>query len=248
ALLPPLARAAKEGLRERYFELVHFAFRKSFSLIFPCTLGLFVLGLAGINLLYGHGDFHEMATLETTICLWGYGIGLLPAVFVLLLAPAFYAEKDYQVPMRGSLLAVAVNVLLSSGFVFSLGWGAFSIAVATSIAGWVNFFYLSYHFRAKMEKGLFERGSIRPFLQVAGCSLFAGAVTLFLGDLIYGDATLSFCFVDEPIYLTRSFGEQLAQFAALCGTFVSVLFASSWITGAEDVLELVRIKKKQLTM
>ncbi len=57
ALLPPFARALREGVYERYLQLLRFAFRRCFSLIFPCTLGIFVLGLAGINLLYGHGRF-----------------------------------------------------------------------------------------------------------------------------------------------------------------------------------------------
>ena len=124
ALLPPLSRALKNLNMDHYLKLLRFAFARSFSLIFPCTLGIFVLGIAGINLLYGHGDFSNEATYQTTLCLWGYGLGLVPAVFVLLLAPAFYAHKEFRTPMLGSVISVVINVLLSSFFVFGLHLGA----------------------------------------------------------------------------------------------------------------------------
>ncbi len=116
-----------------------------------------MLGLSGINLLYGHGDFGREATYQTALCLWGYGLGLLPAVFVLLLSPAFFAKKDFKTPMIGAIASVVFNILLTSLFVFVFQWGAFSIAVATSTAAWFNYLFLSYQLTKRVDAPLLDK-------------------------------------------------------------------------------------------
>ncbi len=243
ALLPPLSRALKSSNIDHYLKLLRFAFTRSFSLIFPCTLGIFVLGIAGINLLYGHGDFSNEATYQTTLCLWGYGLGLVPAVFVLLLAPAFYASKEFRTPMLGSVIAVVINVLLSSFFVFGLHLGAISIAMATSLSAWFNYFYLSYSLSKKLGQPLFDKTLFSSLLKIGICSLIAASVTLFVGFYLTADPTLNIV-AGQKLIFTRSLGEQCMQFAALSGTFVLVFFSYAWVLNVEDVLELIGIGSK----
>ena len=118
ALLPSLSRALKAGNTPQYLSLLQFCFRKCYSLIFPCCLGVFVLGGVGVNLLFGRGGFTGESTHQTILCLWGYGIGLVPAAFVLLMAPAFYATREYKIPMKGAVISVGINLALSTLFVF----------------------------------------------------------------------------------------------------------------------------------
>jgi len=244
ALLPPLARALKSGIYTQYLHLLRFALRRSFSLIFPCSLGIFVLGIAGINLLYGHGDFSSEATYQTVLCLWGYGLGLLPSSFVLLLAPAFYADKQFRTPMIGSVLSVLLNTLVTTLFVFGLGLGAFSIAIATSCAAWFNFFYLAHHLSKKVGERVFDLGVLRAFIKTGGCSLIAAAATLLVGHFFVGDATLLMALGKTQSCLTGSIQTQLLQFAALGGTFVLLFFSYAWLFNATDVLELVGAKRE----
>ncbi len=246
ALLPPLSRALKGGVYDQYLKLLRFAFRRSFSLIFPCTLGIFALGIAGINFLYGHGDFSMEATYHTALCLWGYGFGLLPAVFVLLLAPAFYAGREFRTPMLGSVASVAINVLLSSLFVFGLQWGAFSIAIATSIAAWFNYFYLSYHLSKKIGEPLLGTAVYVSFLKTGVCALIALAATVLVGKFLVDDPTLTILSGDPMVAFSRDFTTQLMQFAALGGTFVLIFFSYAWLLNAEDALELIGMKRKSI--
>jgi putative peptidoglycan lipid II flippase len=239
ALLPPLARALKNGVYEQYLKLLRFAVRRSFSLIFPCTGGIFVLGAVGINLLYGHGDFSGEATYQTVICLWGYGLGLLPAVFVMLLAPAFYADKEFRVPMVGSLMAVACNVLLTSLFVFVVHWGAFSIAIATSLSAWFNYFYLSRQLSKKIGEPLFDKAVLASFVKTGAIVLIAAMATVFVGAVFAEDLTLKILLGETQVFFSRDFSMQLMQFAALGGTFLLILLSYAWMFHAEDVLELV---------
>lgn len=243
ALLPPLSRAIKEGVYDHYLRLLRFAFRRTFSLIFPCMLGLFVLGLAGINLLYGRGDFTGHDTYQTALCLWGYGFGLLPSVFVLLLAPGLYAQKEYRIPMKGSIYSVILNVLLTALFVFGFGWGAFSISIATSAAAWYNYFYLSSHLSKKIGEPLLNASVYVAFLKVGSSAVIAAVATLFVGQYLAGDPTLSFFDGTGELTLVRDFWVQAKQFLALSGTFVLMFFAYARMMNAEDVLELVGIKK-----
>jgi len=145
ALLPSLSRAAQASDPEQFHVLVNFAIRRGFSLIFPCVIGILVFGASGVNLIFGRGDFNDIATVNTTICLWAYAAGLLPHAFVLILAPVLYARKDHRTPTVLSVCSVILNVVLNAWMVFVLTWGAFSIAVATSLCACFNCWLLSHH-------------------------------------------------------------------------------------------------------
>jgi len=242
ALLPPLSRAIKEGSFDIFQRLIDFSLRRSFSLIFPCTIGLLVLGASGINLLYGHGDFDFSATWNTIICLWGYGIGLVPAVFVLLFAPAFYAQKDYRTPTLGALFAVLLNLFVITFLVFVLKLGPFSIAVATSICAAFNCIYLARKL-AKKTGPLFTGKIVASFLKTIAGSLFAGAATLTVGYFLAGDPTLDILLGREIVDFTRQISQQILQFLILSGTFALTFIASSWAVKADDALELFGLKR-----
>lgn len=144
ALLPPLTRAMQQKSLEEYQQLLRSALSHSLALILPCTFGLLALGRTGLNLLYGRGDFQGANVDQTLLCLWGYGMGLIPSVFILLLAQGFYAKKEYRIPTLASLTSVGVNVLLNTWMVLGCGWGAFSIAVSTSLSAWINYAVLAH--------------------------------------------------------------------------------------------------------
>lgn len=242
ALLPSLSRAIKAGDMAHYHHLLNFALGRSFSLIFPCSMGLFALGVAGVNLTYGRGDFDASATLETVLCLWGYGIGLLPSVFVLLLAPAFYAQKDYRTPTIAAILSVLLNVGLNALMVFGFHWGAFSVAVATSLAAFLNSQFLSYKLSQKIGP-IFQPELFRSFAKTALCTLIATGATLFLGHFLTADPTLAIASGETLVVFPRTWTEQLLQFFVLSGTFLLMLFSYAWLLGAQDLLNLLGLKR-----
>jgi len=135
ALLPALSRTEDQDHRN---QLLSSALFQAAGLMLFCSFAILALGGVGINLLYGHGDFTQSDVQETLRCLWGYGLGLAPSVFVLLLAARCFAEKNYQSPALASLFAVAINIALNALFVFVFGWGAVSVAIATSVSAFFN--------------------------------------------------------------------------------------------------------------
>jgi putative peptidoglycan lipid II flippase len=171
ALLPPLARAEKE---EQRHSLLQIGLKQSAAFMFLATFGIFALAKVGVNLLYGRGDFTVLDVKETVYCLWGYGVGLIPSVFIMLLASYYYAQKNYRTPALASLISVCVNLLLNAFFVFVLKWGAVSIALATSLSAFVNMAFLS--------KGAF-RGLGVTFFKMGLGSILGAALTLCVENL-----------------------------------------------------------------
>lgn len=212
ALLPPLARAIKSGDSERYRHLLQSALRQSAALMLVCTFGIFCLGGVGINLLYGRGDFSSSDVQATLECLWAYGVGLVPSVFVLLLAAGFYAQKDYRWPTIASLSSVGLHIVLNALFVFGAGLGAVSIALSTSISALLN--------AALLAKGLKGGGFDLPFwnffFKAALCCAIPAAFVFEAGRYWMGG--------DFP----RDFLSQAVQFTVLSSLYVLGLGALSW--------------------
>lgn len=177
ALLPPLSRAVSEGAMDRYAVLLEKALRHSAVLLIPCTFGLFSLGRSGLSLLYGHGDFSSADVEQTLYCLWGYGIGLFPSVVILLLAAGFYAQKSYTIPMLASIGSVCFHIVLNLFLVFGLHLGAFSIALSTSLAAFMNCLILAKFVRVHLNVRVFSQGG--SFLgRLTVCSLFSALLAM----------------------------------------------------------------------
>jgi len=243
ALLPPISRAVEAQDEAKCLHFLSFAINRTSALMIPVTCALFILGFTGINLAYGRGHFTTEAIIDTTICLWGYGGGLLPMSLVLIFASFFYAKKDYKTPTLTSLFSVCANLVLNAFFVFVCKGGAVSIAVATTLATFINaglllFFILKEHVL-----------SLRPFWsslgRITAASLIAVGGTLLVGAY-FNDPTVGW-FKGNALALPRSFGHQLMAFAVQCLLFGGFLVVGAFVAKSSELLALVpfRIKEKE---
>jgi putative peptidoglycan lipid II flippase len=224
ALLPPLSRTQDPEHRRH---LLHTALQTSAALMIVCTFALVALGGAGVNLLFGHGDFTPDDVQETLHCLWAYGMGLVPSVFVMLLSARYYAEKNYHLPSVASVASVVSNIVLNTLFVFGLGWGAVSIAIATSLSSIVNALLLS-------------RGAAfdRSFWIFFGKMVIAAAVPAAL--------VLKIQAVWFPAY-SRLFSQQLFELGLLSALYLLGLGAMAWLLRARPFFSLFRREKQPLS-
>lgn len=142
ALLPPLARAIKGGNAQQFIHFLNFAFNITLALMIPLSIALFMMGDRCISIIYGHGDFTNNSIVETTKALWGYTLGLVPMALILVLSPAYYAQKDYKTPSMAGVASMIINVGLNTIFVTLTEMGVTGIAIATSISAWINFLWL----------------------------------------------------------------------------------------------------------
>jgi putative peptidoglycan lipid II flippase len=212
-----------------YCELLQTALKASASLMLFCTFGILALGGVGVNLLYGHGDFSSSDVSKTLLCLWGYGFGLIPSGFVLLLANGFYAQKSYGIPTFASVLSVAANIVLNGLFVFGFGWGAVSIAIATSASALINAAVLALGLKKRMG-AVFGLGNGWFFLKAGlSCALPAAAVSL-IGNLWVGGL------------FPRSISLQLFQCSVLSSIYIGGVSLIGWKLGMENLLKLFKRK------
>lgn len=239
AMLPPLSRAIRSGAFDKYRELLHFALSNTLLLLLPCSLAIFAMGGAAINLIYGRGDFDSYSTVQTTYCLWGYGLGLVPMAIGILLTPAFFAKKDFWTPTVASVSSIGLNLILNYLFVVIFGWGAASLAVSTSLSAFFNAAFLFY--QLKKKTGIFMLSSLaHSSWKTAVAAVAATAVTLLVGHLYFQDPMISAFIGGAEKPFARDFYTQLAQFSILFSVFCATFGVLLRVLGATEVLALFR--------
>ncbi len=150
ATLPPLSRSiAREDYNEFRQTLAH-GLALVFLLCIPSAVGLAVLGRPIVALIFEHGRFHALDTLQTGNALAAYSIGLAGYAAVKVLSPAFYALNDARTPMLISLGSIAVNYIMNSVLVGP--FGHVGLAFSTSTVALINFLLLAIFMRRRLGR------------------------------------------------------------------------------------------------
>ncbi|MBI3939440.1 MAG: murein biosynthesis integral membrane protein MurJ [Acidobacteria bacterium] len=137
------ARNDMEGLKQTLAN----SLRMVMLLNIPSTVGLIVLSHPIIAMLYQRGKFTPADTAATAQALIAYSAGLFAYSCAKIFVPTFYALNDTRTPMRISMAAVALNVLLNLALIRPLGY--MGLALGTSVTSWLNVALLSRQFRLK---------------------------------------------------------------------------------------------------
>jgi putative peptidoglycan lipid II flippase len=217
AILPPLSRAAKSQRPKDYLHFLQHGLFQTWAFMLPLTALIFLMGDACVNLLYGRGDFSLHSIMATTHCLWAYSWGLIPSALILILAPACYAKNNYRLPAFAAFATIICNTSLNILFIQGFGWGAISVAMATSISAWGNFFWLSYYF-SRQGINLFSSSILQRGFQTIFATLAASFVTYGFRQYIFKQPLFDF------ISLPRSFFDQFYLFSGQLIVFAGIFF------------------------
>jgi putative peptidoglycan lipid II flippase len=235
ALLPPLTRAIRENDLERYHHLLNSGLKRTLLLMVPLTFACFAISASGIDLLYGRGLFQRVAIEQTTFCLWGYLIGLIPSTITLLLASGCYAKTSYITPLKASLLSVISNLLLNTLFIFGFGWKAPSVAIATGLSACLNALFLLRSYRSNIDFwGFFGK------LSLAGLIAWLSSLVIsHLGDF---DGTISMLQA-TPFPFCSKIGGQIWRFVYTNGTYWMIFLGIARLMNLEEVFSLFKRAK-----
>jgi len=167
ALLPTLS----EHLANRREEAAKADLRNGLAwltwITLPAVFGIFLLAEPIIATLFEHGKFSHAATVATAQALQAYGVGLIAFCWVRVLSTACYAGKDAKSPMNFAVIGVAANIVLAIFLMQPLAH--IGLALATSLAAFVNVGLLFYHVR-KTQGAIFDRSSLmRIFRALLAC-------------------------------------------------------------------------------
>ncbi len=179
ALLPRLSRAVHAGDRAGTTAAIDEAMTFSLSLTLPAAVALTVMPYFLIDGLYTRGAFTHLDAWRTAQALQQYGWGVPAFVLTQLTSRAFFAHQDTRTPMRFALISVAVNIVAGVSL-FQL-IGVRGIAMATSLAAWVNLLQMVF---ALMRRRMY-RPSPEAWARIGRVALANLALALLIGAAAY---------------------------------------------------------------
>lgn len=182
AILPRLARAARSEDTKSANTLMDDGIGLAMALTLPAAIALMVAPTYLIEGLYARGAFTLNDAQQAGLALIHYGWGVPAFVLIKVLAPGYFAREDTKTPMRFVLFTVALNTALGAGLFLwfrSMGWAGFpGLAIATSIAAWVNAALLFF--------GLQSRGWYHPGKRLISRLISTTLASLTMGAVLYG--------------------------------------------------------------
>lgn len=111
----------------------------------PAAIALMVIPQEIISVIFERGTFTALDSLQTGRALGAFAIGLPGYVLIKVLQPGYFARENTKSPMWMAGITVLVNIVFSL-LLFPF-FGHVGIAIATSIAAWVNVVLLWYGLR-----------------------------------------------------------------------------------------------------
>jgi putative peptidoglycan lipid II flippase len=214
-LLPALSRVVGEsspadGILNRTLEL-------GLLVGLPAAVGLALLAQPIVAVLFERGEFGPEAVLATGQMVAGLALGLPAQVLAKVMAPGFFAREDTGSPVWAAGLALAVNVAAAA--LLSPALGHIGLALALSLASWVNLFGLAWI--------LWRREHLRLDASLLRRALGLGAAAILMAAVLHTTRGL----VAEP---------GAAALASVIGVGALVFLVTAWVAGAVDPRALAR--------
>ncbi len=219
ALLPMLSRQLTAGQEDAAMHSQNRGLEFALLLTLPAALALVAIPLPIVSVLFERGAFDANASLATAGALAAYATGLPAYVLIRVLAPGFFAREDTSTPVRIAAAAMLANIVLN--LILMQIWGHVGIALASSLAAWMNALglglvlknrgHLKFDIRLKRRA---IRVLIASAVMAAGLYYAAG----FLAPMLSGAG------FEPALALVLLVGGGLTVFAVLA----QILGAASW--------------------
>ncbi len=198
-LLPEISRQLRSGKNGAADQSQNRALEFSMLLTLPAAVALAVIPQPILMVLFERGAFTHEATVATASALTAFAIGLPAFVLNKIFSPGYFAREDTKTPMHYAGVAVAVNIAASLAlFPYFQHVG---IAIATSLAGWINVvllgttLYRRGHFHAdkrlKTRLGIYALSALSMGAALWGVALYISPLISESGKLYEGILLLS---------------------------------------------------------
>ncbi len=228
-LLPELSRKLRAGAHDVAEAQLNRGLELSLLLTLPATIALMVIPEPIVIVLYERGALSREASQAIAWAVVAFAAGLPSFVLVKILQPAFYAREDTVTPLKLASVSVAVNVAGSLALFPVMGHTG--IAVATSLAGWVNCVGLAL-ILARRGFFAFDQRFKARFPRIMAAALLMGAVVWGLGLWL------------EP-WMDRAFLLRLAALAILVVSGLLGFAVAALSLGATDRAEFTGLFKRK---
>jgi putative peptidoglycan lipid II flippase len=230
-LLPALSAKLRAGDTEGATNAQNRALELSLFLTLPAALALIVIGRPILHAVFEHGVFTRADVLNVSPALAAFAMGLPAFTITKIFQPGFFAREDTKTPMRFSILAVVINIVAS--IVLAKYFQHVGIALATSLAAWVNAVLLVV---TSVNRGHFKWDQ-RFKSRLPRMLLSLAVMVVAMWGLLH--------FVLEPNYAANAgFAKALWGLGALMLAGITSYFVMSQLTGAFTVNDLKRAVRR----
>lgn len=180
-IFPKMSRLHTAGDMEGVAEVLKSSLRVVILIILPIMILFMTLATPIIRLIYERGAFDETSTRLTAAALLFYSAGMLALGLMEVFNKTFYAMQKSKIPMRVSMIGIALNIILS--IVLSKVMGLGGIALASSVAIVSMASLLGFQMRKYVPR-LFDRAFLINALKVLISGGAMTAAVLMLNPLL----------------------------------------------------------------
>ena len=210
-LLPELSHTLRSGDHAAAIGSENRSLEIALLLTLPASVALFVAAGPIVRVLFEHGAFSAVDARATAAMLAALAPGLPAFVLIKVFHPGFFAREDTRTPMIYAGIGMAANVGLSLTLFVILG--AVGIAIATTIAGWLQVVLLAGTLRRREEFAL-DATFRRRFPGICIASLGMGGVVWVMSYALGGWFAPGNGLIVQTIALALLVGTGLAVYAA----------------------------------
>lgn len=176
AAFPALSFLMAQNRKDDFIKNFSSTTRQILFFIIPLSIIFLLLRAQIVRVVLGTGAFDWTATINTSDALAYFSLGLFAQAMLPLLIRAYYALEDTKTPFFISLVAVAVNIILSLWLTkWRYQMGAPGLALAFTLSGVLNFALLWVFLRFKTNN-LDEGRIITAVFKFTAAGIFMGIV------------------------------------------------------------------------
>lgn len=179
ALLPSLSRRLRAGDEKGAKMSLNRALEISAFLTIPAAIALFVIPEFLISGLFERGAFTSETTSQTAKALRFFALGLPAFVLIKVFTPVFFAHENMKTPMIFAGLSMIVNISVGLILFFQIGFAG--LALATTIAAWINVGCLVYTLLRQNKFSPDKRLLLRVPPIILSAIIMGGALYYFVG-------------------------------------------------------------------
>ncbi|NOQ94506.1 MAG: murein biosynthesis integral membrane protein MurJ [Methylophaga sp.] len=135
-ILPSLSKKHASASKAEFSHTIDWALRWVFIIATPAAIGLVWLAEPLLMTLFQYGEFSAEDAHQASLSLMAYGLGLLPFIFIKVLAPGYYARQDTKTPVKIGIIAMVTNMVLN--IILMMHYAHVGLALATSLSAALN--------------------------------------------------------------------------------------------------------------
>lgn len=249
AALPALTRISDD--KEKFLKTLIATLNLMTFVIIPIAAIFIVLRIPIVRLVYGTNIFNWESTIETGLVLSAFAIGIPIQAALSLINRAYYALHDTKTPVIVSIFDVVLTIILQAIFILVFHFSVWSIALANTIAAFIQLIILYFKLTRSLSDGKLELlASIGKSIVAATLSgtfmffflkLFDRSVwvkRLSFINAIDANRTIEFeRFVLDTRYTVNLF--ILTAITALLG--LSIYIAASYLMKSKELTKLIAV-------